>query len=92
MANKQVPSSKPTIQALVSKGLRALLEADATKNDNSLSAEVGRILELYKDPNHFLIRVPEKIKEQIEEEAQNENRSTENLIEWIIIKYYQKKE
>ncbi len=91
MTEKQVPSSKPTIQAIVSEKLRALLESDASKNDNSLSAEVGKILEQYKDPNHFLVRVPEKIREQLDNEAQDENRSVENLIEWIIIRYYQKK-
>jgi hypothetical protein len=86
---KKVPSSKPTVQAIVNEKLKALLESDALKNENSLSQEVGKILERYKDPDHFLIRVPEKLRERLEKEAKSENRSVENLIEWILIRHYE---
>jgi hypothetical protein len=82
-----VPTDKPSIQAYIRTELKNLLIEDANRNDRSLSSEVTDILERYKDRNHYLVRVPDKIREQLEQRSQSENRSVENMIEWIIIQF-----
>jgi hypothetical protein len=84
---KSVPTDKPSVQAYLRHDLKQLLVEDAHKNDRSVSSEVTDILERYMDRNHYLVRVPDKIREQLEEIAQSENRNIENMIEWIIIQF-----
>jgi hypothetical protein len=86
VANK-VPTEKAKIQAYIGDALKNELSRDAERNDRSLSAEITSILEKYKDSEHFLIRVPERVREIIQNMANEDNRSVENLIEWIIIQY-----
>lgn len=84
---KSVPTDKPSIQAYIRVELKSQLIKDANKNDRSLSSEITDILERYKDRNHYLVRIPDKIREQLERISQGENRSVENMIEWILIKF-----
>lgn len=84
---RKVPTDKAKIQAYIGDALKNELLSDAQGNDRSLSAEITNILEKYKDSEHFLIRVPERVREIIQDMAAEDNRSVENLIEWIIIQY-----
>ena len=89
---KVVPTDKPSVQAYIRKELKDKLIAIAHVNDRSLSSEVTDILERYLDKNHYLVRLPDKIREQLENVASTENRSIENMIEWIIIQFINKKD
>jgi Arc-like DNA binding domain len=84
---KSVTTDKPSVQAYIRSDLKQLLIEEATKNDRTISSEVADILERYMDQNHYLVRMPDKIREQLETIAKSENRSIENMIEWIIIQF-----
>jgi hypothetical protein len=92
MNGYKVPTDKAKLQAYIGDALRDALIKDAESNDRSISAEVTSILERYKDPNHFLIRLPEKVRELIEDYSERESRTVENLIEWIVIQYINNEE
>lgn len=81
-----VATDKPKLTTYVSQEIKTEFQRRADNESRSESAELEEIIKIHLDPNSVVIQIRPETRKLLEEWADEEVRTIEGLIEWLIEK------
>lgn len=86
MKETPVATDKPKLTAYVSQEIKTELQRRAENESRSESAELEEIIKIFLDPNSVVIQIKPETRKNLEKWAEEEVRTVEGLIEWLVEK------
>ena len=81
-----VATDKPKLTAYVSQEIKTELQRRAEHESRSESAELEEIIKIFLNPNSVVVQIKPETRKILEKWAENEIRTIESLIEWLVEK------
>jgi hypothetical protein len=81
-----VATDKPKLTAYVSQEIKTELQRRADNESRSESAELEEIIKIHLNPHNVVIQIRPETRQLLEAWANEEVRTVEGLIEWLVEK------